>query len=210
VRFPDRLLLPFVFDPALLVRDLEGLSSQSWTRHYVRANYDGDWSAIPLRAPAGERHPLRQIYSDPTCQSFVDTPMLQSSGYFRHVLDRFECPLRSVRLMRLTPGSIIKEHTDQVLSFEEGEVRIHVPITTNDGVEFYLNGTRVILEAGTSWYLRLSDPHSVRNMGDTDRVHLVINATVNDWITAVFEEAARLAQPAPAGPLSRPAAPPAR
>jgi len=33
---------------------------------------------------------------------------------------------------------------------------------------------------GECWYLRLSDPHSVANRGTTDRVHLVVDAVVND------------------------------
>ena len=208
MRFPDRLLLPLAFDPGLLERDLQSLSSQSWIRHAVKANYSGDWSVIPLRSPPGARHPIQQIYSDPTCRSFVDTPLLEGCAYFRQVLDSFECPLRSVRLMRLTPGSVIKEHFDHELSFEEGEVRLHIPVTTNERVEFYLNGSRVILEPGTAWYLRLSDPHSVRNMGDTDRVHMVINATVNGWIGALFEKAMRV-QPQPDQDPSLSAVPPA-
>jgi hypothetical protein len=35
---------------------------------------------------------------------------------------------------------------------------------------------------GEGWYLRLSDPHTVANRGDTDRVHLVIDARMNDWL----------------------------
>ena len=103
-----------------------------------------------------------------TCDTFVDTPLLQGCDYFRHVLDAFHCPLRTVRLMRLTPGSRIKEHTDPALSFEDGMVRIHVPVVTNPEVEFFLNRERVILEAGSAWYLRLSDPHSVDNRGASD------------------------------------------
>jgi len=53
-RFPDRLRLPLAFDPGLLARDLERLSAGDWTSHYVKQNYDGDWSVIPLRSPAGE------------------------------------------------------------------------------------------------------------------------------------------------------------
>ncbi len=46
-------------------------------------------------------------------------------------------------------------------------------------------------------YLRLSDPHSVVNRGDTDRVHLVIDAPVNDWIESLLLEAAEAStQPA--------------
>lgn len=188
-RFPDRLLLPFSFDAALLARDLANLSSAAWVRHYVKANYDGDWSVIPLRAPAGETHPLRMIYSDPACKVFEDTPLLDACPYFREVIATFQAPLRTVRLMRLTAGSIIKEHHDVDLSFEDGSVRLHIPVVTNPDVDFRLNGTRVVLEAGSCWYLRLSDPHSVANRGTEDRVHLVVDMFVNDWVGGVLKAA---------------------
>lgn len=191
MQFPDRLRLPFVFSPDLLARDLHGLSSNAWISHFVRQNYDGDWSVVPLRAPADARHPLKMIYSDPTCRSFVDTALLDACPYFRQVLATFRCPLRSVRLMRLTAGSVIKEHSDHMLSVEEGMVRLHVPVVTNAEVEFHLNGSRVVLEAGSCWYLRLSDPHRVANRGASDRVHLVIDADVDDWIEATFAAALR-------------------
>lgn len=189
-KFPDRLRLPFNFNPALLARDLANLSSAAWIRHYVKQNYEGDWSIIPLRAPAGERHPLRMIYADPACRTFEDTALLDACPYFREVIGTFQAPLRTVRLMRLTAGSLIKEHEDVDLSFEDGMVRLHIPVVTNDSVEFQLNRTRVVLEAGSCWYLRLSDPHSVANRGTEDRIHLVIDAFVNDWIGGVFGMAA--------------------
>jgi mannose-6-phosphate isomerase-like protein (cupin superfamily) len=192
-KFPDRLRLPLRFDPALLARDLAGMAASAWVSHFVKQNYDGDWSIVPLRAPAGETHPIRMIYPDPSCRSFVDTALLDACPYFRTVMTAIEAPLRTVRLMRLTPGSVIKQHTDHELSFEEGSVRLHIPVITNDGVDFRLNGERVVLEAGSCWYLRLSDPHSVANRGNEDRVHLVIDADVNDWIGRVFEQSAALA-----------------
>jgi quercetin dioxygenase-like cupin family protein len=186
MQLPDRLRLPFSFDPERLAGDLRGLDSVGWISHFVRQNYEGDWSVIPLRGKAGAKHPVMMIYSDPTCEDFEDTPMLAACPYFREVLDTFEAPLRAVRLMRLTPGSVIKEHTDLELSFEEGTVRIHVPVVTNPEVEFYLNRERVVLEAGSAWYLRLSDRHSVANRGASDRVHMVIDAKVNDWVRDVL------------------------
>jgi hypothetical protein len=187
-KFPDRLLLPLRFDPALLARDLAALEESAWITHFVKQNYEGDWSVVPLRAPAGETHPIRMIYPNPTCRDFVDTALLDACPYFRTVMAAIEAPLQAVRLMRLTPGSIIKEHADHELSFEEGSVRLHVPVVTNDGVDFRLNGARVVLEAGSCWYLRLSDPHSVANRGAADRVHLVIDVLVNDWVDRIFEQ----------------------
>ena len=57
-------------------------------------------------------------------------------------------------------------------------------------MEFYLNGSRIVLEAGSAWYLRLTDPHRVYNKGDSDRVHMVIDAPVNDWLKDLLETAA--------------------
>ena len=188
---PDRLRLPLTFNPVLLARDLQAATSRGWTKHFVKQNYDGDWSAIGLRAKAGATHPIMMISSDPTATEFEDTPLLAGCPYYREVLGSFKCPLRSVRLMRLAPGSVIKEHTDYQLSADEGTARIHVPVVTSPEVEFYLNGSRIVLEAGSAWYLRLSDPHSVYNKGATDRVHLVIDADVNGWLTSLLETAAR-------------------
>jgi hypothetical protein len=188
--FPDRSRLPLSFDPILLRRDLDTLSSTGWTSHFVRQNYEGDWSVIPLRSAAGETHPIRMIYSDPTATVFEDTPMLGPCGYFRQVLAAFACEVRSVRLMRLTPGSIIKEHTDLDLDVEAGAVRIHIPITTNPEVDFRLNGSRVVMEPGSVWYLRLADPHSVANRGREDRVHLVLDLVANDWVRGLLLGAA--------------------
>jgi hypothetical protein len=56
---------------------------------------------IALRAPAGAKHPVQMIYSDPTCANFVDTPALAAAPYFREVLGSLDCPPRAVRLMRL-------------------------------------------------------------------------------------------------------------
>jgi len=189
-RLPDRVRLPFNFDPCLLVRDLQTLASFDWIKHFVPQNYEGDWSVIPLRSKADARHPVMMISADPSATEFEDTTMLRNCPYFREVLRTFECPLRTVRLMRLTPGSVIKEHHDVQLSVEEGTARIHVPVVTNPDVEFYLNGSRVFLEPGSAWYLRLTDAHSVYNKGESDRVHLVVDATVNDWLKDSLEAAA--------------------
>ena len=183
---PDRVRLPLRFDPPALQRDLARLEDRGWIPHFVTQNYAGDWSAIALRGPAGATHPVKMIYPDPTARAFEDSPALAETPYFRQVLTTFDCPLQCVRLMRLAPGSVIKPHRDHDLDFESGAVRIHVPITTNPGVTFRLNGAPVAMAAGEAWYLRLSDVHSVENRGASDRVHLVIDAEANAWLGALL------------------------
>lgn len=187
---PDRIKLPLAFDVAALRADVERLLSGSWTAHFVPQHYQGDWSVLPLRAPAGVEHPILQITSPPGCTDWVDTQWLAACPAIMEALSHFETPLGAVRLMRLGSGSEIMEHSDHDLSAEFGMARLHVPITTSDAVDFRLNGKSVTMAAGECWYLRLSDRHSVTNTGETARVHLVIDAEVGPWLADMLFGAA--------------------
>ncbi len=179
---PDRARLALTFDPARLQADLAAVEAMAWTDHFVRQNYEGQWDVLPLRHQAGATHPIMQAYTPPDTTDFVDAAILETTPYVREVMAAFRCPLKAVRLMRLTPGSRIKEHNDHDLAADWGHARLHIPITTNPGVTFLLNRTAVTMRPGETWYLRLSDPHAVTNDGDTDRVHLVIDCAANDWL----------------------------
>ena len=193
--FPDRLRLPLGFDAERLQRDLAALAAAPWTPHFVPQNYDGDWSVIPLRAPKGTagQHPIRMIYSDPSAAEFEDTPFMSSCPYFREAAFAFGPEPRATRLMRLTPGSTIKEHADGDLAAEDGMARIHVPIATNPDVVFEVNRRRVDMAPGEAWYLRLADPHRVANRGTTDRIHLVIDLPVDAALERLLRQAMALA-----------------
>jgi hypothetical protein len=184
-RVPDRVRLPLDFDAEALAADLAAVDPADWVRQPFKANFEGSWDVLPLRSPAGETHPLRLIYADPAATSFVATAWLRRMPAFRAALAKFECPLRSVRLMRLRPGSLIKPHSDD-LDAEGGNLRLHVPVASNPRVEFRLAGRAVEMAPGSVWYLRLSEEHEAANRGATDRIHLVIDAAVNDWLNAIL------------------------
>lgn len=175
------------FDPERLERDARAFSEEEWLDHFVKQNYQGAWTVIPLRGPEGAEHPVMMMYSDPSCAAFADTPFLQRSPYLREVVRSIPCDLQSVRLMRLSPGSVIREHRDHDLSLELGMARLHVPVVTNERVDFRLAGERLRLRVGECWYLPLSQPHSVRNDGSTDRIHLVLDAVPNAWLREQIE-----------------------
>jgi hypothetical protein len=92
--------------------------------------------------------------------------------------------------MRLGAGSAILTHEDNGIDPEGGIARIHIPIVTNKDVEFLLNGSAVAMKPGSAWYLRLSDPHSVANRGASDRIHLVVDCLMNDWLVETLRAAA--------------------
>ena len=189
IQIQDRLKLPLYFEPGKLKEDLSKINDEEWIDHFNQGGYEGIWKILPLRAPADAQHPIQSILNMPGQKEFVDTEFKKRCSYLSEVMDQFECPLRTVRLMRLTAGSVIKPHRDMDLSFEHGEVRIHVPVVTSNKVKFYLNGKRVKMKEGECWYLRLSDPHAVANYGKEDRTHLVLDCEVNEWIKNLFHKA---------------------
>lgn len=182
------LKLPLRFDTQRLQRDLAAVENTEWICHFVHQHYEGCWSVIPLRCQADARHPVMMIYSDPACGDWVDSPYLEGCSYFQQVLESFQCPLEAVRLMRLAPGSVIKPHRDHDLSLEHGHVRLHIPVTTNPDVVFSIGNTEIFMAEGECWYLRFSEEHSVRNSGKTDRVHIVVDAVVNNWLLGFFRK----------------------
>ena len=177
---PSSARLPLWFDPSGLEADVDALSPGDWIPHFNTRYYEGDWSGAALRAVGVVAD---RLYPDPTARDqFSDTPVLERCPSARAALASFRCPLLAVRFLRLGPGSRIREHTDFNLSVDDGEVRIHVPVTTNPGVEFHLDGSPVDMAPGEVWYLDLNLRHAVVNAGSVPRVHLVVDCVVDDWM----------------------------
>jgi hypothetical protein len=182
------LHFPFRFDPQLLRADLATAHTLEWPAHYNERDYGGAWSGIALRSVTGE---INQLIAGSAGRAvFADTPLLDRCPYFRRVLSAFECPLKSVRLLSLAPQSFIREHSDNALGYDDGEIRIHVPIQTNPEVEFYVAGERLLLEEGHSYFINVNLPHRVNNRGPSQRIHLVIDAEVNEWVDRLFRQGA--------------------
>jgi mannose-6-phosphate isomerase-like protein (cupin superfamily) len=179
---PPFARLPLTFEVAPLLAELQSIGPERWIAHFNSGYHDGGWEGVALRSAQGEGGSL---YSDPRrADAIRDTEWMARCPRIAAALARVACPLRAVRLLRLAAGGVIREHRDDDLRFEEGEARLHVPLVTNPDVEFYVDDARVIMEAGECWYLDLSRPHRVQNRGATDRVHLVIDCAVNDWLLA--------------------------
>ncbi|HJQ69182.1 MAG TPA: aspartyl/asparaginyl beta-hydroxylase domain-containing protein [Blastocatellia bacterium] len=174
--------LPFTFDPEPLRRDLELLAPSAWVPHFNTGYYEGDWSGVALRAVGGSES---KLYPDPFAQ-FDDTPVMAACPNIRKVVSTFDCPLESVRLLKLGAGSVIREHTDLNLSFEDGTMRVHIPVATNEKVDFYVNNEKLMMNPGEAWYINFNLPHKVFNRGQTDRIHLVLDCVVNDWLSAAI------------------------
>jgi Aspartyl/Asparaginyl beta-hydroxylase len=86
-------------------------------------------------------------------------------GYVRGAFPR-------VMLARMAPGGAIQPHRDANPAAKWPH-KIHVPILTNEGVTFYVDGVGYRMEEGEAVEVNNMAIHSVTNAGSTPRIHLI-------------------------------------
>ncbi|MEP1489153.1 MAG: aspartyl/asparaginyl beta-hydroxylase domain-containing protein [Algibacter sp.] len=178
------LKLPFQFNKEKLVHDLSLILDGNWISHFNTTGYNGDWKVISLYAPNGVES---NIFALSTLNSIIsETSILKKCQYFKEVIDSFKCPILTARILRLGVGAEIKPHRDHELGYEDGNFRLHIPIVTNSHVQFILDGTELTMLPGECWYTNVNYVHSVKNTGESDRVHLVIDGKRNEWSDLLF------------------------
>ncbi len=183
--------LPLRFDVDALRGALALLPSDAWRPHFNTGYYEGDWSGIALRAHDDAFTPLAPGQGEAR-------PTAHCDAFWQAQLARLDTALHSARLLRLGPGGRIREHRDYDLGGDDGDLRIHVPIVTDERVDFLLDGRKVPMQAGECWFLDLSRPHRVENHGGLARIHLVVDCARSPWIEAQID--AGLADTPPSQP----------
>lgn len=75
---------------------------------------------------------------------------------------------------KLKAGGIISPHRDTHQSFVHSH-RIHIPLTTNPGVRFMINGRPHRLQVGQAYEVNNQRNHSVMNNGKEDRITFIFD-----------------------------------
>jgi mannose-6-phosphate isomerase-like protein (cupin superfamily) len=164
--------------------------SQPWSAHFNTKHYEGEWKVLSLRVPGGDSERIiPDVVGD---EEYMDTSFMVACPAIKVLVNGLECPVLSVRLLNLKIGAVIKPHRDHELAFEKGEARLHFPIFTNDKVAFYIEEQHVRMHEGECWYINANLTHRVSNNGSTDRIHLVIDCKVNDWLKQLFEQGEKI------------------
>jgi hypothetical protein len=185
-RFPMR------FDVERLRDELRALETVTWLDHYDKKISDG-WTAIPLVSRDGSMN-AADAQRVGRLGRYQRTPITERLPYYRTVLDAFQCPQGRVRISRLLPRAVIRPHRDicrEAANIAFGQVRLHLPIVTNDRVVFRVGGEELRLLPGRLYYIDFTKLHSVRNDGTEPRIHLILDLQVNDFLRRVFPQPSR-------------------
>ena len=94
-----------------------------------------------------------------------------------------------VMLARMAPRGVIHPHRDENAAAKWPH-KIHVPLQTNEGVTFYVDGTPYHFEEGEAVEVNNMGLHAVENRGDTDRIHLIfeyydLDQPEPEWLAAM-------------------------
>ncbi len=84
-------------------------------------------------------------------------------------------------LVKLPAGKNIDKHFDGG-SYLSVAKRHHIPIITNNKVWFTIDGEKKHLAEGEIWEIDNTKEHEVQNLGDKDRVHLIVDIIPNMFI----------------------------
>jgi hypothetical protein len=168
----------------LLRNPSPGSAHNSWVDHVNKQDYIGGWDVLPLRCQRQHvhAHPILQGFAIAGGDTWENLPVLLRCPAIQNLFDQLQCPIKAARLMRLKAGAEIKPHRDHELSIEFGEARLHVPIHTSAAVTFIVDRKIIPMGAGELWYFNADQVHEVYNYGSEDRINLVIDCVVNDWL----------------------------
>lgn len=173
----------FTFDSRPLLTEYVS-AKVDYEKHFNTSFYKGEWSGFALKKPETALHNL--FAGNNQSDKYLDTELAKKLPETQKVIDFFKCEKTSVRVLKLTAGSGIKPHSDEGLNFFDGFVRLHIPIQTNPDIEFIVAGEKLEMKEGECWFADFNQIHSVYNHGDIDRLHLVIDMKVNEWLKELF------------------------
>ena len=189
-------------EPALLNYGavLDFIDNTEFSKVKTKYSKGDDWTAISLRGygptPLDILKPNVLKSKVNESAELQDTTLMNEAGFgvIKEVLDKIPSTFERVRLMKIKANSGIGKHSDKIdkdFGLEDGKiVRIHVPIRTNDQVEFCLwegsEKTTNYLKEGHYYYVDVRAPHAVTNNSDVDRIHLVVDTYVNSDILGLL------------------------
>jgi hypothetical protein len=143
----------------------------------------GGWYVAQLMNSSGSIDQQRIDAGNP-----VATPLLQHFPTINQFIEETLLDVRIARLARISPGSWMHEHNDEV-GIGEKRLRLHIPIITNPDSVLCFDGYHVYLKPGFLWKLDHERvPHAAANYGNADRIHLIFDCRVNLELQSLMNE----------------------
>ena len=179
--------LPFPFIELKPTLDfIDGLTFTPVKTKYI----SNGWSAVSIQ---GYGNKTDDLLKPNVLGSKVENDELVKTDLYHNehlkpiveIINQIPSDTERIRLMKLSPKTTIRKHTDKVDKdfVKEKIVRIHVPLKSSDDVIYYFwnkrNKSPYQMQVGNYYYLDVRFPHSVENQSNEDRLNLVVDVFIN-------------------------------
>lgn len=172
IEVPLRELGPVDSQP--LIDTVLGASAEDWNQQaYRQEEYEVHKQTESLIMLFCDGWPDMQISKEPAWDLLKDVAV----PLMRNIIETHYQPGGNViRAMaaKLKAGAVISPHWDSHESFIVSH-RIHIPITTNPGVRFMINGRPYRFKVGEAYEINNQKNHSVMNSGSEDRITFIFD-----------------------------------
>jgi hypothetical protein len=154
---------------SIVDQTIEEIKNYNWQPVWADKRYAGDhWMTCPL---------IEEFNKTPNYDNFVLSSIIENE---------MKCKVKNLMFYAMLPGGDIPPHRDMIGNVGFGGLRLHVPIITNNKVNFIVDGKKVIMGVAELWALDTSYTHSVSNFGSENRIHLVMDVIVNEWVIGLL------------------------
>lgn len=89
------------------------------------------------------------------------------NGYGLELIKSLPCRSKKWLITEHAPGTHLITHQDS-----PDKIRIHIPIFTNNNSNWIIDKEQIYMEPGFAYLVNTTLPHSVKNEGNTVRIHL--------------------------------------
>lgn len=161
-------------DAQALIETVLGLDAESWKVQEYRQNaYEVHKQTRSLVLVFCSGWPELQVTREPAWDTLKEVAVPLMHGILAEHYPPGGTIIRAMAA-KLLAGGVITPHRDSHPSFVNSH-RIHIPITTNPGVRFMINGRPYRFEVGHAYEINNQLNHSVMNSGAEDRVTFIFD-----------------------------------
>lgn len=151
-----------------------------WNDVTIRQDYPGsahkDTECIFIRGP--ETFTPEKYFNDLGSYNYPASMKLRDElapliNAVSTVVDMQE--LGRILIVKLKPGGHVKAHSDEG-KYADHYSRFHIVLTTNPDCTNTTGGESTHWPAATAWWFDHKQMHTADNGGDTDRIHIIVDA----------------------------------
>lgn len=167
--------LDFQCDENVILKEYNQWIKNNQLAKHPDIDNTGGWDVISLYSEDGKSLSVAKNSDKDTVPTEIIKDFPYTNSVIKDLLSKFNAKPSRIRFSTLRKGKKITWHRDWDESLDHGNCRLHIPITVNDKCYGNMCHQEYRWQPGELWYGDYSFPHQVVNLGDQDRLHIILD-----------------------------------